>query len=220
VTVEPAARWSPWPGWDRIARDLAVRSRGLLTILRRRAIDALRRQNVLVVPLEGGGELSGEDGRETAERFAVVVDVRRALNELPDIQREALVLSHFAGMSQSEVAVRIGAPLGTVKTRSASGLHRLAGLVGRDAAFSKWADAAAPFELDVIGTSVTQGRGPPSVASRRAWAMESRSWRRTIDSPLGRLAAISAIVFRATTPRSVSSCFGAAPARSAWVTAS
>jgi RNA polymerase sigma-70 factor (ECF subfamily) len=73
----------------------------LLTIVRRRAIDALRRQNVLVVPLEGARELSGEDGRETAERFAVVVDVRRALNELPDIQREALLLSHFAGMRKA-----------------------------------------------------------------------------------------------------------------------
>ena len=75
-------------------------------------------------------ELSGEDGRQTAERFAWAFDVRQALDELPEVQREALVLSYFGGLSQAEVATRVGAPLGTIKTRMARGMQRMADLMG------------------------------------------------------------------------------------------
>jgi len=54
----------------------------------------------------------------------------RALNELPNLQRETLILSYFGVMSQSEVASRIDAPLGTIKSRTSGGLQRLASLVG------------------------------------------------------------------------------------------
>jgi RNA polymerase sigma-70 factor (ECF subfamily) len=102
----------------------------LLTILRRRAIDHVRKQKTVSVNIDSIGEPSGEDGRETAQRFAVASDLRRALNDLPNLQRETLILSYFGGMSQSEVARRIGAPLGTIKSRTTGGLQRLAGLVG------------------------------------------------------------------------------------------
>ncbi len=102
----------------------------LLTILRRRAIDLVRTQKPVILNLDTAGELCGPDGRETAERFAVALEVRRALNELPKLQREPLVLAYFGGLSQSEVACRIGAPLGTIKTRTARGLQRLSGLIG------------------------------------------------------------------------------------------
>jgi RNA polymerase sigma-70 factor (ECF subfamily) len=105
----------------------------LLTILRRRALDLVRKRRTLVVNLETAAELSGEDGRETAERFALTVDVRRALNELPDLQRETLVLSYFGGLSQSEAAIRSRTPLGTVKSRTTGGLQRLADLLGTSA---------------------------------------------------------------------------------------
>ncbi len=101
----------------------------LLTIVRRRAIDLLRTQKT-VVDLEAVRELSGEDGRERAERFAWAFDVRRALDQLPHAQREALLLSYFGGLSQTEIANRIDAPLGTVKTRTARGLKRLSDLIG------------------------------------------------------------------------------------------
>ena len=105
----------------------------LLTILRRRAIDLLRKQKTAVVNLDTSGELSSEDGRETAQRFALAFDVRRALNELPDPQRETLVLAYFGGMSQSELASRTGTPLGTIKARTRGGLQRLARLIGTSA---------------------------------------------------------------------------------------
>lgn len=105
----------------------------LLTILRRRAIDQLRKRKPAVVDLDTAGELSGTDGRETAERVAIAFDMRRALNELPRPQREILVLTYFGGLSQSQVATRIGTPLGTIKTRTARGLQRLASLIGTSA---------------------------------------------------------------------------------------
>ena len=87
----------------------------------------------MVVNLDTTGELSSEDGRETAQRFALAFDVRRSLNELPDPQRETLVLAYFGGMSQSELASRTGTPLGTIKARTRGGLQRLASLIGTSA---------------------------------------------------------------------------------------
>ena len=105
----------------------------LLTILRRRAIDLVRKQRPAVVNLDTAGELSGTDGRETADRVAAAFDMRRALNQLPNPQRETLLLTYFGGLSQSQVATRVGTPLGTIKTRTARGLQRLASLIGTSA---------------------------------------------------------------------------------------
>jgi RNA polymerase sigma-70 factor (ECF subfamily) len=102
----------------------------LLTIVRRRAIDLLRTQQT-VVDLDAIRELSGDDGRETAERYAWVSDIRLALDQLPKAQREAIVLSYWGGLTQTEIATRVDAPLGTIKSRTNSGLQRLADLVGR-----------------------------------------------------------------------------------------
>jgi RNA polymerase sigma-70 factor (ECF subfamily) len=52
-------------------------------------------------------------------------EVQRALNELPREQREALTMAFFEGLSHSELAARLGQPLGTVKSRVRIGLLRL-----------------------------------------------------------------------------------------------
>ncbi len=51
--------------------------------------------------------------------------VRWALQQLPEKQREALVLAYYAGYTQSEIAARTETPLGTVKTRMLAGMRRL-----------------------------------------------------------------------------------------------
>jgi len=52
--------------------------------------------------------------------------VHRALETLPDHERAVIDLAYFSGLSQSEIADFLQIPLGTVKTRTRSGLARLA----------------------------------------------------------------------------------------------
>ena len=101
----------------------------VLGIARKRAIDHLRRRRDAVVNLDSVREIKGDDGRETADRLAWADEVRRALDLLPDLQREVIELAYFEGYTQSEIATVLAIPLGTVKTRTARGLQRLAGLL-------------------------------------------------------------------------------------------
>ncbi len=101
----------------------------VLGIARNRAIDHLRRQRNTAVALETLDDISGEDGRELAERYARSHEVRSALVDLPEEQREVLVLAYFGGYTQSEISKRLELPLGTVKARTFRGLRRLAKLL-------------------------------------------------------------------------------------------
>jgi RNA polymerase sigma-70 factor (ECF subfamily) len=51
--------------------------------------------------------------------------VRRRLGEMPELQRTALEMAYFEGLTHSEIAARTGTPLGTIKTRIRSGLTSL-----------------------------------------------------------------------------------------------
>lgn len=101
----------------------------LFTIAHRRAIDTLRTRRHRVVDVDSVRELAGEDGRETAERFADAADVRAAVARLPDHEREVVELTYFADLSQKEIADRLGVPLGTVKARASRGTRRLGEMI-------------------------------------------------------------------------------------------
>ena len=66
---------------------------------------------------------------ERAESSYIAWRVHRAMEELPEHEREVLELAYWSGFSQSEVANYLNIPLGTVKTRTRSALARLAGLL-------------------------------------------------------------------------------------------
>jgi len=69
----------------------------------------------------------GPSGR--AEQSWVAWRVHRALEDLPERERDVIVLAYWSGLSQSEVAEFMGIPLGTVKTRTRAALGHLAGLL-------------------------------------------------------------------------------------------
>jgi RNA polymerase sigma factor (sigma-70 family) len=117
-----------WRVHDRYDPNRSLRG-WVLGIARKRAIDHLRKRKDVVVPLDSMREITGEDGRVFAERLVWADEVRTALDQLPDLQREVIELAYFESYTQTEIAVALDIPLGTVKTRTSRGLQRLAGLL-------------------------------------------------------------------------------------------
>lgn len=117
-----------WRAHDRYDPEHSLRA-FVLTIARRRAIDHLRSRRDTVVSLDSVREISGEDGRQIAERMVWADEVHSALGQLPDAQREVIEMAYYGGYSQRETAIALDIPLGTVKTRTARGLQRLAALL-------------------------------------------------------------------------------------------
>lgn len=105
----------------------------LISIARSRGIDRLRSRRIRVEREdEAGREMSVQGtfvdrsgGADHAIQAQERVAVRGALAELPEPQRVALELAYFEGLSQSEIAARLGEPLGTIKTRMQLGMKKL-----------------------------------------------------------------------------------------------
>jgi RNA polymerase sigma-70 factor (ECF subfamily) len=70
---------------------------------------------------------------ERAEQAWTSWRVHRALEQLPEREREVVALAYWSDLSQSEVAAKLGIPLGTVKTRTRSALQRLATILEEEA---------------------------------------------------------------------------------------
>ncbi len=100
----------------------------LYAVARNAIVDRLRAR---VEPASEVPEMvSSEPGpADRAEASFVAWRIHRALEELPEKEREVLELAYWSEMSQSEVADYLNIPLGTVKTRTRSALSRLAGLL-------------------------------------------------------------------------------------------
>ena len=105
----------------------------LVTLARSRAIDRLRSlasSDRTVTEAARNATDSISDASDDALKSEQGEIVRRALSELPEEQRRTLVLAYFEGLTQTEIAARLGSPLGTVKTRMRSGMIRLRELLG------------------------------------------------------------------------------------------
>jgi len=140
----------------------------LHTIARNRTVDRLRAagRRPSLVPFSATG---GEDEQDSAaldrlvatgtilggaglgpgpEGELATTELRRilrdALDELPDAERTAIVLAYREELSQSEIAERLGWPLGTVKTRTRRALLRLRGALAEELG-----PGAAPMPIPV-----------------------------------------------------------------------
>ena len=78
------------------------------------------------------GDMLATDPSDTAIDAEEARRVRRAVAELPDTQRTVLLLAYWKGLSHSEIARHLAAPLGTVKSSARSGLEKLRALLRHD----------------------------------------------------------------------------------------
>jgi RNA polymerase sigma factor (sigma-70 family) len=127
--------WRAAEGFD-AARQLGP---WLATIARRTAIDIHRREARR--PTSRLDEVAPADPSVVelpvgVERSFEVAEVRAAIDALPPEEREIVRLQHLEELTHTEVAERLGVPVGTVKSRSFRAHRRLASMLGhlRDAA--------------------------------------------------------------------------------------
>jgi RNA polymerase sigma factor (sigma-70 family) len=128
-----------WRSAGRFVAERAKASTWILTLVHRRAVDLVRREQLRrTEPLEAAPQPSPESTEEQAWLRLQRARVSEALRKLPDQQREALELAYFGGFTQSELADRLGEPLGTIKSRMFTGLARLRELLAETGDEERW----------------------------------------------------------------------------------
>jgi RNA polymerase sigma-70 factor (ECF subfamily) len=128
--------------WQRARQyraDRAKVSTWLTSITRHRAIDQLRRRgsrpeqhSVAWAELSPGAEPSVNGPEQAAALGMERARVRGAIALLPEEQKHVLALAYFQGFTQSQIAVTLDLPLGTVKTRIRLGMQKLRDLLQED----------------------------------------------------------------------------------------
>ena len=132
-----------WRNAAAFRAERAKASTWILTLVHRRAVDLVRREERRrAEPLtEASAVAPAEAGVATDEAAWLRFErerVQAALRQLPDVQREALELAYYGGFSQSELAERLGVPLGTIKSRMFAGLARLRELLDESTEEGSW----------------------------------------------------------------------------------
>ena len=132
-----------WRSAAAFRADRAKASTWIVTLVHRRAVDIVRREERRrAEPLEAENRPDPVDPTGSAEDTAWLGferdRVQAALRALPDTQREAIELAYYGGYSQSELAERLGVPLGTIKSRMFAGLARLRELLDEAESEGSW----------------------------------------------------------------------------------
>ena len=106
----------------------------MLTMAHRRAVDRIRAsQASRDRDAKVGIREYDREYDAVAEHVELSIEgqrVKRALGGLTELQRQAVELAYFGGLSHSEIAARLHVPLGTVKTRIRDGMIRLRDALG------------------------------------------------------------------------------------------
>jgi RNA polymerase sigma-70 factor (ECF subfamily) len=123
--------------WNRVGgfdSDRGAVGPWLLAVARNRAIDYLRCRGHRAESTIGLNETEHPalfvDLSTDVFNFDLVRQVKRALDQLDSQQRQAIEMAYFEGMSQTEIAERMGQPLGTVKTWTRKALQQMRKALG------------------------------------------------------------------------------------------
>jgi RNA polymerase sigma-70 factor (ECF subfamily) len=129
-----------WRTAARFVPEQAAASTWLLTIVHRRAVDLVRREERRrTEPLSESVEPVGQESAEDIAWLRLERErVQDALRQLPDEQREAIELAYYGGFTQTELAERLGQPVGTIKSRMFVGLRRLRALLDVEPKEQRW----------------------------------------------------------------------------------
>jgi RNA polymerase sigma-70 factor (ECF subfamily) len=119
-----------WRGASRFDASRGSLAAWLLVIGRNRALSRLRgkgRHEILADSEEFSIEAVPSSGNleDEVARMQLMERLRGAMAALPQEQREAVELAYFEGMTQTEIAARVGCPLGTVKSRVRAAMQTL-----------------------------------------------------------------------------------------------
>jgi RNA polymerase sigma factor (sigma-70 family) len=128
-----------WRSAGSFVPERAKASTWILTLIHRRAVDVVRReQRRRTEPPEAAPEPAEGSAEEAAWLRLDRERVQAALAQLPDQQREAIELAYYGGYTQSELADRLGQPVGTIKSRMFAGLARLRELLDDESERTSW----------------------------------------------------------------------------------
>lgn len=106
----------------------AAPSTWIFTIARNKRIDGLRRIAFPEIdPNDPTITTAPEQPDDIVSGLEVAKQMQEVIKTLPDDQAEAIRLAYYEGLSQSEIASKLGTPLGTVKSRLRLALQRLRG---------------------------------------------------------------------------------------------
>ena len=131
-----------WRSAATFRADRAKASTWIVTLVHRRAVDLVRREERRrTEPLDLEQRYALDPAGSAEEEAWLGFErerVQQLLRMLPDTQREALELAYYGGYSQSELAERLGVPLGTIKSRMFAGLARLRELLDDTESEGAW----------------------------------------------------------------------------------
>lgn len=128
-----------WRGADRFVPERAKAATWIMTIVHRRAVDLVRReQRRRTEPLPEVISAADTPADQAVWLRLERENVQQALRELPDQQRETLELAYYGGFTQSELAERLGRPLGTIKSQMHTALANLRRILDTGAKEQSW----------------------------------------------------------------------------------
>lgn len=105
----------------------------LMLLVRSRALDRIRSRKAsqdLLFKQEYGADVFSDWPIKALLTDETISRVRAAISKLPDQQRQAIEMAYFQGLSQSDIAHRLGMPLGTVKSWFRLGFRKLRAELG------------------------------------------------------------------------------------------